>query len=77
MKNITFSADEALIEAAREKAKSNNTTLNAEFRSWLAHYSNQDGDGQKRVEAAQKVMEQMHREVKIGRKYSREELNER
>lgn len=36
MKNITLSADEHLIEWARQKAASENTTLNAEFRQWLA-----------------------------------------
>lgn len=39
MKNITFSADESLIEAARERAKRENTTLNAQFRLWLIEYS--------------------------------------
>jgi hypothetical protein len=32
MKNITFSADEMLIEAARERARSQKTTLNEQFR---------------------------------------------
>jgi len=36
MKNITLSADEALIEAARAQAKAENTTLNEQFRLWLA-----------------------------------------
>ncbi len=35
MKNITFSADERLIEAAREQAAADNTTLNEQFRQWL------------------------------------------
>jgi hypothetical protein len=38
MKNITFSANEALIEAARAQAKAENTTLNEQFRLWLAAY---------------------------------------
>jgi hypothetical protein len=38
MKNITLSADERLIEEAREKARRQNTTLNEQFRSWLADY---------------------------------------
>ena len=36
MKNITLSADEGLIEEARRIAAAKNTTLNAEFRLWLA-----------------------------------------
>ena len=38
-RNITFSADEALIEAAREAARSENTTLNEQFRLWLESYA--------------------------------------
>ena len=32
MKNITLSADESLIEAARQRAVAERTTLNAQFR---------------------------------------------
>ena len=39
MKNITMTADEALIEAARERARSENTTLIEQFRLWLASYA--------------------------------------
>ena len=38
MKNITLSADENLIEAARQRALSERTTLNEQFRRWLADY---------------------------------------
>ena len=38
MKNITLSADEYLIEAARRRATTEGTTLNAQFRRWLADY---------------------------------------
>jgi hypothetical protein len=38
MKNITLSADEKLIEAARERARAEHTTLNEQFRRWLADY---------------------------------------
>jgi hypothetical protein len=36
MRNITLSADEQLIEAARERARTSATTLNDECRRWLA-----------------------------------------
>jgi hypothetical protein len=36
VKNITLSADEHLIELAREEARSRKTTLNELFREWLA-----------------------------------------
>jgi len=35
LKNITFSADEDLIEAARKEAAEDGTTLNEQFRVWL------------------------------------------
>ena len=39
MKNVTFSADEQLIERAREKAKRDHKTLNTAFREWLERYA--------------------------------------
>lgn len=39
MKNITLSADENLIEAARQRAVVEHTTLNEQFRIWLAEYA--------------------------------------
>ena len=35
MKNVTLSADEDLIEQARQVARSQRRTLNAAFREWL------------------------------------------
>lgn len=39
MKNITFSADEDLIERARKKALKQKTSLNIKFREWLKLYT--------------------------------------
>ena len=39
MKEITLSADEDLLAAAQERARAENTTLDEEFRRWLAEYS--------------------------------------
>lgn len=39
VKNITLSADEKVIEAARKKARAANRTLNEEFRRWLDTYA--------------------------------------
>ena len=74
MKNITLSADGGLIEEARRIAASKNTTLNAEFRQWLADYV-----GRKRQ--AEKAMAAI-RDMQViygtgGRKFTREEMNER
>ena len=72
MKNITLSGDEALIKKAREKARKENTTLNTVFREWLARYAGQNG-GQKEYRS---LMQQLSRATP-GRRFSRDELNER
>ncbi len=38
IKNITLSADEELIQNARNLAQMENSTLNARFREWLHQY---------------------------------------
>jgi hypothetical protein len=73
MKNITLSADEALIEAARARARAEQTTLNEQFRRWLAAYAQTRG-GMDRYEA---VMQGLRGKLKVGRKLSRESINER
>ena len=42
MKNITFSAEDAFIAKARSLAQLRGTTLNEEFRLWLASYASAD-----------------------------------
>ena len=46
VKNVTFSADEDLIERAREVAKAEHKTLNVAFREWLAAYAARKGNVQ-------------------------------
>ncbi len=72
MKNITLSADEHLIRAAREKASKEKTSLNALFRKWLVHYT--DNDKPKMI--YEELMERLSY-ARSGRKFSREEMNER
>ena len=43
MQNITFSAQNDLIAQARELARARGTTLNEEFRVWLAGFVQQQG----------------------------------
>lgn len=74
MKNVTFSADDAAIERAREVARSRHTTLNEAFREWLEAYGN--GDSASRAEAYRALMKRL-RYVNAGRKFTREEMNER
>lgn len=73
MKNITLSADDALIEAARERAASERTTLNEQFRRWLADYV-----GRKRqADEAGHVMRELQGRLQVGRRLTREEMHER
>lgn len=73
MKNITLSADERLIEAARARARAADSTLNEEFRRWLAHYAAPD-QGMQQFDA---VMAQLRGRVTVGRKLTRDEMNDR
>ena len=72
VKNITLSADEHLIDLARERARSRHKTLNDAFREWLADYT--------RNEEVAKAIDECYARlsyVNSGRKYTREEMNER
>lgn len=74
MKNITLSADERLIEAARERARDEHTTLNEQFRLWLADYARRE----QRAERAMEVVRELRGRVRTGgRQFTREEMNER
>lgn len=74
MENITLSADEKLIEAARERARAEHTTLNEEFRRWLTDYAAR----QQRVEAAMKTIEELRGKLRTGgHKFTRDEMNQR
>lgn len=74
MKNITLSADENLIEAARERARAEHTTLNEQFRRWLEDYTQRQG----KAEEAMRVVEELRGRLRTGgRKFTRDEMNER
>ena len=72
LKNITLSADEKLIKKAREKAKLEHTTLNESFRNWLQRYIITDKNEIKYEE----LMDSLSY-ANSGKKFSRDELNER
>ncbi len=76
MKNITLSAEERLIAAARAKAERRRTTLNAEFRRWLASYAGTDDDAARRRAAYARLMASLD-DVRSDGPYSRDEANER
>ena len=73
MKNITLSADERLIEAARTRATAEKTTLNEQFRRWLASYAGTAA----RERRYDEVMASLRGRIKVGRKLNRDELNDR
>ncbi|MYA62465.1 MAG: hypothetical protein F4X94_07830 [Dehalococcoidia bacterium] len=73
MKNITLSADESLIEAARRRASEERTTLNAQFRLWLENYAQSEWQ----AEQAVSVVRELQGKLRVGRKLTREEMNER
>jgi hypothetical protein len=72
MKNVTLSADENLIEQARLIAKAQRRTLNAAFREWLEHFTGQAGSAQE----FDSLMKRL-KHVRAGRRYTRDEMNER
>lgn len=72
MKNITLSADEALIDQARLVARARRTTLNVAFREWLAQYAAQAGDG-----AAVDALMRRLQHVRSSGPYTRDEMNQR
>jgi hypothetical protein len=77
LKNITLSADEALIREARRQAALENTTLNALFREWLERYVVKDEEsGKEAVRQYEELMERLSH-INAGRKFTREEMNER
>ena len=70
--NITFNADKADIELAREEAQSQNTTLHELFRDWLRGLAGR----KRRAQEYRALMDEL-RHVDAGRKFTREEMNER
>jgi hypothetical protein len=77
MKNITLTAEEKLIEAARRQARYRHTTLNAEFRRWLEQYARGADGGEQRVRNYRALMDELAEAAPGGGSFSRDELNER
>jgi hypothetical protein len=73
MKNITLSADERLIEDARERARQEHTTLNEQFRRWLEAYAGKRA----RAERAMQTIRELRVKTQLNGPFTREEMNER
>lgn len=72
LRNITLSAEAALIDRARLRAKSENTTLNDAFRAWLARYTGQE----EATSSFSQLMDGLAYAT-AGRRFTRDEANER
>ncbi len=72
VKNITLNADEHLIELARKKAHTHHVSLNYMFRQWLTLYV-----GRKTTEDSFTRMMKNLSYADSGKKFTRDELNER
>jgi hypothetical protein len=73
MKYVTFSADEALIEAARARARAERTTLGEQFRRWLSGCAMAGH----RAQGRDAVVVPARGKLQVGDRLSREEMNER
>lgn len=72
LRNITLSAEERIIQKARDKAAAQHKSLNAIFREWLARYTRMEDHSQDFNQLMKRLSH-----VRAGRKYSRDEMNER
>jgi hypothetical protein len=73
VRNITFAADEALIVAAREQAAAEGSSLNEQFKLWLAQYA-----ARRRAARAMEVVQRLSERIDFGaERLTRERRNER
>ena len=72
MRNITLSAEDELIDRARQVAMQRHTTLNEAFREWLAQFTASASD----VKQFDELMSRLT-PMKAGRRFTRDEMNER
>lgn len=72
VKNITFRADDNLIQKARQKAAREKTTLNVLLGNWLIRYVGKDSQ-----KLDFDVLMDRLKHVKAGHKLTREEMNKR
>ena len=79
MRDVTFSADESAIERGCKVARSEGKTLEEAFREWLDSYGTRIVADEGRRAAAEEI-HALFRSLKhgdAGRKFTRDEMNER
>ena len=72
MRKITFRAEQSTIEKAREVATLEGKTLEDAFREWLHWYSSCNVS-EEEIEGLYRSLKHVH----AGRKFTRDEMNER
>jgi hypothetical protein len=72
VKNVTLSADERVLERAREAARQRSTTLNQLFRDWLAELAAE----RPRRDRYEELMRSLSH-VRSGGRFTRDEMNAR
>jgi hypothetical protein len=75
--NVVVSAEGTLIEKARARAHAWGTTLEDELRRWLESYAGEGPEAEARLARHLETMEKLKHISTGGRKFSREEMNER
>ena len=72
LEDITLRAEKNLIDLARAKAAKENSTLNTQFNEWLERYVSSD----RKLIDYDSLMDQLAY-AQPGKKFSRDEMNER
>jgi len=74
MTNLILDVDESIVQAARARARVENTTLEQECMRWLQEYAQPKVD----MREAKAFLRELQKEVRTGgRKFTRDELNDR
>ena len=72
-KEITITLEEELIDAAIKRARAEHTTIDDLVRRWLSDYAAR----QETLQKFDALTKELSGKVRIGRKPTREEMNER
>jgi hypothetical protein len=72
MKNVTLSAEDRVLQRARELARRRSTTLNQMFRAWLAELTAERA----RKDRFEELMRRLAH-ARSGGRFTREEMNAR
>ena len=73
MRTITLKLDEELAEAAEQRARLEHTTLEILLSNWITEYARQED----RVRRFDDAINAVRGKVSVGRKLTRDEMNER